>query len=80
MEKIPFSADLEPILSNRFSAVQLVDSKGKVIGTFVPRRTEEDVRGDEPWPTGEELEAMANEPNQKWYTTEEVLARLRSIG
>jgi len=79
VEQIPISTDLTSILPGRFNPVQLVDDNGNVIGTFVPKRTESDVRGDEPWPTGEELEAMANEPGQRWYTTAEVLAHLHSL-
>ncbi len=79
MEKIPLSTDLKTILPSRFNAVQLVDDKGNVVGTFVPRLTEQDVRGDEPWPTGAELEAMSKAPGRR-YTAAEVLAHLRSLG
>jgi hypothetical protein len=79
MEKLPLPTELESVLASRFNPVQLVDGKGKVIGTFVPKRTEDDVRGDEPWPTGAELEAMSRMPGRR-YTAAEVIAHLRSLG
>ena len=46
MEQVPLSANLEAIFRSRLVPVQVVDAKGKVIGTFVPRLTEDDVSPD----------------------------------
>ncbi len=79
MEKIPISTDLKSILPSRFAPVSIVDDKGNILGTYVPRLTEDDLKPEEGWPTGAEIEAMAKNAT-RWYTTDEVLERLRSLG
>ncbi len=79
MDKIPISTDLKSILPSRFAPVSLVDEKGNILGTYVPKLTEDDVRPEEGWPTGAEIEAMAKAPGPR-HTTAGVLARLRSLG
>ncbi len=46
MEQVPLSDNLGAIFQSRLVPVQVVDGKGKVIGTFVPRLTEDDVKPD----------------------------------
>ena len=79
MEKIPISTDLKSILPSRFAPVSLLDDKGNILGTYVPRLTEDDLMPEGGWPTGAEIEAMAKAPGPR-HTTAEVLARLRSFG
>ena len=79
MEKIPISTDLKSILPSRFAPVALVDDKGHILGTYVPRLTEDDLMPEEGWPTGAEIEAMAKAAT-RWYTPAEVSEHLRSLG
>ena len=79
MEKIPISTDLKSILPSRFAPVSLVDDHGQILGTYVPKLTEDDVKPAEGWPTGAEIEAMASAPGTR-HSTAEVIAHLRSLG
>lgn len=79
MEKIPISMDLQSILPSRFSPVAIVDREGHIIGTYVPRLTEEDMEPEGGWPTPEQLDALINSPGRR-HKMAEVIAHLRSLG
>ncbi len=60
------------------SAVEIKNAAGEVVGQFFP------ARAGERWihefgVTIEELERIRDDPNAKWYTPEQVMARLREI-
>ena len=78
MPRISIPTELKALLTGQTAAVELVDDAGNFLGHYLPPGTVAST-GDE-WPTGAEIEAMANAPDQKWYTTAEVLAHLRSLG
>ena len=60
------------------SAVEIKNGDGQVIGQFVP--SEKPKTGfPEFGVTLEELEQKLTNPNAKWYTPEQVMARLREI-
>lgn len=81
MDKLPITCDLSRILPTRFAPVSITDAAGKIIGTYVPKLTADDVEPEGGWPTDAELaadyEAAKNGPR---YTTQEVIAYLRSLG
>jgi len=52
--------------------------EGNMIGRFIPTTTP-GMTYPELGLTDEELDALANDPNAKWQTPEEVTARLREI-
>jgi hypothetical protein len=49
---------------------------GRLLGRFTPARMSCPVVGL----TDEELDERLNDPNAKWYTADEVMARLRELG
>ena len=81
MEKLSIGCDLTRILPTRFAPVAITNAAGKIIGTYVPKLTWDDVEPEGGWPTDEELaadlEAAKHGPR---YTTDEVIAHLRSLG
>ena len=79
MEKIPLSVNLQEILPTRFAPVAIVDDQGHILGHYIPRLTADDLEPEGGWPSDEELEALAKNPG-KTYTTDEVIAHLRSLG
>jgi len=52
---------------------------GRVLGQFVPVEPSKKMSFPEFGMTDEELDRIENDPNQKWYTAEEVMARLREL-
>ncbi|MBL8865989.1 MAG: hypothetical protein JNK93_10570 [Planctomycetia bacterium] len=60
------------------STVEIKDETGHVIGQFVPTNAPK-TGFPEFGVTVEELEQKMNNPNAKWYTPEQVMARLREI-
>jgi hypothetical protein len=60
------------------STLEIKDETGQVIGQFVPSDTHK-TGFPEFGVTLEELEQKMNNPNAKWYTPEQVMARLREI-
>jgi hypothetical protein len=80
MNRIVIDAELAAKLyqSNGYP-VQLVDATGRVVAEATPRvDPAEYARLEDPPFTEEEIDQMCA-PDQKCYTTEEVLARLRSL-
>jgi hypothetical protein len=51
---------------------------GRLLGQFMPA-PRPGMRFPELGITDEELERIQNDPNTKWYTAEEVMARLREL-
>jgi hypothetical protein len=78
MPRIPIPAELKALLATQTTLVELVDDAGNFLGHYLPPGAS--APAGDGWPTGEEIEAMAKAPGQKWYTTAEVLAHLRSLG
>lgn len=80
MERVVVDESVVRQFAGKGGSVELVDAGGKVLGRFVPTgepdRKGEGI-GDEP--TSEELEEIARNC-KRWYTADEVMARLRSIG
>ena len=66
-----FAAAKEPI--------ELKAPDGRVLGQFVPVAASKKMSFPEFGMTDEELERLDNDPNQKWYTADEVMARLRDL-
>lgn len=66
-----FAAAREPI--------ELTAPDGRVLGRFVPVEPSKKMTYPELGMTDEELERRMNDPNVKWYTADEVMARLRSL-
>ncbi len=77
MTKITLDETLAKKLHELGNTAELCDPSGKVVGRFEPvfDPTEWEILGPEI--TDEELERRAK--SDKWYTTEEVLAHLRSL-
>jgi len=59
--------------------VELRAPDGRVLGQFVPVEPSKRMSFPEFGMTDEELERLDNDPNQKWYTADEVMARLREL-
>lgn len=81
MNRIVIDAELAAKIYQLKGRVQLVDSAGRVVADITPHvdPAEYALIGElEDEFTPEEIERM-NAPNQKTYTTEEVLARLRRL-
>jgi hypothetical protein len=57
--------------------VELCDPAGRVLGQFVPKIDASEWERVGPEPSEEEL--TQREQSQEWYTTDEVLAHLRSL-
>jgi len=61
------------------SPIELCAPDGRVLGQFVPVEPSKKMSFPEFGLTDEELDRIDNDPNQKWYTAEEVMARLREL-
>ncbi len=79
MDRIPVTNDLSTILPTRYSPLAITDDQGNILGHYVPKLTLDDVALEGGWPSVEELEAIAKHPGKR-YTTQEVIAHLRSLG
>lgn len=66
-------------LTTALVPLELVDDAGRVVGRYTPDVTVEDLKASGDWGTDEEIEAAANRPGPR-YTTEQVIAHLRSLG
>ncbi|HKA05961.1 MAG TPA: hypothetical protein VKD71_01805 [Gemmataceae bacterium] len=67
------------VLAAATSPVELRAPDGRVLGQFVPVEPSKKMSFPEFGMTDEELDRIENDPNQKWYTAEEVMARLREL-
>jgi hypothetical protein len=59
--------------------VDVQTADGRYIGRFIPVDPSNKMSFPEFGLTDEELERLENDPNQKWYTADEVMARLREL-
>lgn len=59
--------------------VELLAPDGRVLGQFVPVEPSKKMSFPEFGMTDDELERLDNDPNQRWYTAEEVMARLHEL-
>ena len=59
--------------------VEVRDADGTVLGRFTPA-PRPGMMFPEFGMTDEELERIENDPNARWYTADEVMARIRAIG
>jgi hypothetical protein len=77
MKRITLDAALASQLHELYQAAELCDPTGKVVGQFEPvfDPSEWEILG--PSISDEELEQRAK--SDKWYTTEEVLAHIKSL-
>lgn len=78
MTRITVTATLREQLHHFTKPLELCDESGNVLATVTPLV---DLSEYEPWEppiTEEDLKQWAKEDN-KWYTTEEVLAHLKSL-
>ena len=63
-------------------ALQPIEVKapdGRVLGQFVPVEPSKKMTYPEFGMTDEELERRMNDPNVRWYTADEVMARVRQL-
>jgi hypothetical protein len=67
------------VLALATAPVELRAPDGRVLGQFVPVEPSKRMSFPEFGMTDEELERLDNDPNQKWYTADEVMARLREL-
>jgi hypothetical protein len=77
MTQIILEASAAGKLNNLFKPVELCDPSGRVLGQFVPRldMSQWEIVG----PELSEEELADREQSTEWYTTEEVLAHLKSL-
>jgi hypothetical protein len=61
------------------SPVELLASDGSYLGRFIPGDESNRMSFPEFGFTDAELERRANDPGVKWYTADEVMARLRQL-
>lgn len=52
---------------------------GRLLGRFIPA-PRPGIMFPELGKTDEELDRIENEPNARWYTADEVMARIRALG
>jgi hypothetical protein len=77
MTRITVNGELSTKLQELVEEVELCDPSGQVLGRFVP---EFDMSQWEPMePEISEEELQRREQSTEWYTTEEVLAYLKSL-
>lgn len=77
MGKIVIDAVLREKLQTVTQPVELCDESGQVLGRYIPAL---DLSQYEPWePQISEEELQRREKSEKWYTTAEVLAHLKSL-
>jgi hypothetical protein len=79
MRQVKLDEKLPGILSTALQELEIVDAMGRLLGVFKPRHTLKDFEGTENWPTDEEIEAEIAS-GRPTFTTEQVIARLRSLG
>ena len=77
MTQISLDAALASKLHELYTAAELCDPSGKVVGRFEPVFDPAKWEPLGPQVSEEELDRRAK--SDKWYTTEEVLAHLRSL-
>jgi hypothetical protein len=66
-------------LSAMSSPSELHTPDGKVLGRFIPSPGKGKMSYPEFGMTDEELDARASRPDAKWYSADEVMARLREL-
>ncbi len=76
MNRVIVDAELLGKLRNLSELVELCDDRGRVLAQVVPSPNLQDYDPTEPPMSEEEL--ARREASDKWYSTEEVLQRLRS--
>jgi hypothetical protein len=77
MNRVIVDAELLGKLRNLSELVELCDDRGRVLAQVVPSPNLQDYDPTEPPMSEEEL--ARREASDKWYSTEEVLQRLRSL-
>ena len=77
MTQIILDASVSGQLHHLTHPVELCDPSGRVLGEFVPRIDMSEWKPISPDISEEELDRR--EKSDKWYTTEEVLAHLKSL-
>lgn len=77
MTRVIVDAELLGKLRNLSELVELCDDRGRVLAQVVPSPNLQDYDPTEPPMSEEEL--ARREASDKWYSTEEVLQRLRNL-
>jgi hypothetical protein len=77
MNRIKVGAELKSRMLNFAEPFEVCDEDGFVIGRFIPGVDPSQIEPNEP-PISEE-ELQRRERSNRWYSTEEVLAHLRSL-
>lgn len=78
MRQVKIDDKLPDILAKALQELEIVDAMGRLLGVFKPRHSLKDFEGIEDWPSDEEIEAEIAS-DRPTYTTEQVIARLRSL-
>jgi hypothetical protein len=77
MTRILIDANLPAKLRQLTEPAELCNDSGQVLGRYFPTP---DLSQYEPWePAFDEEELRKQEQSDEWYTTEQVLARLKSL-
>lgn len=77
MTRIILDANASSKLSNLIEPVELCDLYGRVLGRFIPRIDMSEWEPVSPDVSEEELDRR--EQSEEWYSTEQVLAHLKSL-
>ncbi len=77
MTRIVVDENLEAKLRNQHDEIELCDASGKVLGRFIPVIDMSEWEPVTPDASDDELDQRAQ--SSKWHTTQEVIARLRSL-
>ena len=77
MTQIILDASVSGKLHNLTQPVELCDPSGRILGEFVPRIDMSEWEPVSPAASEEELDRR--EQSEEWYTTEQVLAHLKSL-
>jgi len=77
MSQVMVDAALSSKLGQQFQPVELCDPSGRVLGQFIPKVDLSEWEPLTPQVSEEELDRR--EKSTEWYTTEEVLAYLKSL-
>ena len=77
MTRIVLDASVSSQLHNLGHPVELCDPSGRVLGRFIPAIDMSEWEAVSPEVSEEELDRR--EQSTEWYTTEEVLAHLKSL-
>jgi hypothetical protein len=67
------------LLAAATAPLELRAPDGRVLGQFVPVEPSKKMSFPEFGMTDEELKRRENDPNVRWYTADEVMARLREL-